>query len=462
MSMFKISENAASNISQLKGIRVAVLGAARSGIAVASLLARAGAQVLLSDIKSADQLSLPMEKLAPLGIKVETGAHTEAVLQSNLICISPGMPLTIPVLQKAAKKQIPIVGEIEAASWFCRSPIIAVTGSNGKTTTTTLSGEILRQWNPETIVAGNIGQPFAEVVSGSTPNGLALLEISSFQLETIESFHPRISVIMNLTANHLDRYPDFGSYAAAKLNILKNMTGEDVLIYNGDDKYLRDAVRDSIPRKLVFRQAAHDGEGAYWENESVVIQMDGKKRTIPLKEYQLRGPHNRYNMMVAALLGILNEVPPEIISRVIAAFRGIEHRLEQVRTLRGVAFVNDSKATTVDSLGYALRSFPENIVLIAGGKDKGGDFSEVNALLRERVKLAVLIGKAADRMEKSWTGVVPLSRAASLKEAIELAFRNAASGDVVLLSPACSSFDMFQDYEDRGRQFKTIVEGLSA
>ncbi|MEJ2637045.1 MAG: Mur ligase family protein, partial [Calditrichia bacterium] len=211
--MFKISENAASNISQLKGIRVAVLGAARSGIAVASLLARAGAQVLLSDIKSVDELSLPMEKLAPLGIRVETGAHTDAVLQSDLICISPGMPLTIPVLQKAAKKQIPIVGEIEAASWFCRSPIIAITGSNGKTTTTTLSGEILRQWSPGTIVAGNIGQPFAEMVSGSTPNGPVLLEISSFQLETIESFHPRISVIMNLTANHLDRYPDFESYA---------------------------------------------------------------------------------------------------------------------------------------------------------------------------------------------------------------------------------------------------------
>jgi len=459
--MFCLSERKEINVRQLKGVKVAVLGAARSGISVASLLARAGASVLLSDVKSLEELNLPLSKLNELGVEIETGHHSEAVLETDLICISPGLPLTIPVLRKAKKKDIPVVGEIEVASWFCHSPIIAITGSNGKTTTTTLAGEIFRRYNEKTVVAGNIGKPFSEYVSMTAPDGIAILEISSFQLETIHTFHPKIAVIMNLTDNHLDRYPDFESYATAKLNILKNMTSEDVLIFNADDDHLVRSLRNIIPRKLIFSLSQHDREGVYWRDDKIFLRINGEEKRISLKNYHLKGIHNRYNMMVAALIASLLDVPDNIIEESIEQFEGIEHRLEMVREYQGVVFVNDSKATTVDSLAWALQSFDEKIVLIVGGKDKGGDFRRVVPLLKKHVRAAILIGKAANRIQSVWNGVIPLFRAESLKEAVEKAFRQAQKGDVVLLSPACSSFDMFRDYEDRGRQFKQAVRELN-
>jgi UDP-N-acetylmuramoylalanine--D-glutamate ligase len=297
-------------------------------------------------------------------------------------------------------------------------------------------------------------------VLGKVRHGRVILEISSFQLETIVSFHPKIAVIMNLTANHLDRYPDFESYARAKLNILKNMTGRDILIYNLDDTYLRENLGDTLPRQLGFGLSSHTREGAYWDNNKIMIQLEGKEYCIYIKNLLLRGPHNRYNMMVAALLATLDGIPEKIISRQISGFRGIEHRLELVRKFKGISFFNDSKATTVDSLIYGLRSFEGNIILIAGGKDKGGDFSDVNKWLEGRVKTAVLIGQAADRMAKAWKKVIPLKRSKTLRNAVDVAYSLAQSGDTILLSPACSSFDMFQDYEDRGRQFKKLVTEL--
>jgi len=455
-----IGRNAEENKKNIAGSRVAVLGAARSGIAVSKLIAREGASVLLSDVKPADMLSLDRQELERLGIELETGGHSDRILQSDLICISPGLPLDIPVLGRAQKKAIPIVGEIEVSSWFCHSPIFAITGSNGKTTTTTLSGEILKKWDPSTIVAGNIGVPFSEHVLNCSSKHVVILEISSFQLETIYSFHPRIAVIMNLTPNHLDRYPDFEAYAQAKMNILKNMTESDYLIYNIDDNYLKKSLRKAIPKKLVFSLQPHSREGVYWVNEKIIIRLAGEEEHVYLKNIYLRGPHNRYNMMVAALIASLQEVPEKIIAKELCKFKGIEHRLELVRVLNHVTFINDSKATSVDSLSYALKSFDDKIILIAGGKDKGGDFSKINHLLKDRVKTAILIGQAADRMEKAWQGIVPLLRADNLQDAIRKAFQVARKNEIVLLSPACSSFDMFRDYEDRGRQFKKIVENL--
>ena len=456
----KLEKNAGLNKAQLKGSRIAVLGAARSGVAVSKLLVKAGASVLLSDVKSASQLALDLKSLQQEGIEIETGRHSEAVLDSALICISPGLPLTIPILQQAQQKGIPITGEIEIASWFCQAPVLAITGSNGKTTTTTLAGEIFKRIEPSTVVAGNIGNPFSESMLHKNQPAYVILEISSFQLETICSFHPRIAVLMNLTANHLDRYPDFNAYAQAKLNILLNMAGDDLLIYNRDDRYLSENLKSSKLPKLVFSQQPHSLEGAFWENDRIVIQLGKKQQTIQLKKYQLRGPHNHYNMMVAALLAHLQNIPARVISQEIATFRGIEHRLELVREINQIAFYNDSKATTVDSLSFALQSFPGNIILIAGGKDKGGDFNEVNQLLKERVKVTILIGQASERMSEAWTKVVPVLRATTLTEAVETAYKQAYPGDIVLLSPACSSFDMFRDYEDRGEQFKKIVAGL--
>ena len=457
----RLEKNPDVNRSQLIGKKVAVLGAARSGLAVSQLLTSHGVSVLLSDVKPAAQLSLPMKIIQNKKITLETGKHSGAILESDLICISPGLPLDIPILKKAAQKHIPIIGEIEMASWFCPSPIFAITGSNGKTTTSTLIGKIFRKVEPRTIVAGNIGNPFSESLLDNPTPEYVVLEISSFQLETIFSFHPRLAVIMNLTANHLDRYPDFESYARAKLNILMNMTDQDLLIYNWDDQYLKEQVQNSKPQKLVFSQHSHTLPGIFWHDNQMIIQLENKTEVISLTNYRLRGPHNRYNMMVAALISYLQHISLEIIAQEISNFEGIEHRLEFVRELHGIRFFNDSKATTVDSLRYALQSFPGNIILIAGGKDKGGDFWEVNDLLKERVKVAVLMGQASERMSEAWTKIIPVLRAKNLAEAVETAYHRAQSGDVVLLSPACSSFDMFRDYEDRGQQFKKIVAGLN-
>ncbi len=460
--MISITSNLKNNVEQLAGARVAVLGAARSGVAVSVLMAEAGASVLLSDIKSADLLDLPYKKLSEKNIEVVTGKHPDKILGFDLICISPGIPLTIPVLEKAQDKNIPIVGEIEVASWFCSSPIIAITGSNGKTTTTTLTGEIFKKNYPNTIVAGNIGSPFTDYVLHSTPNGFAILEISSFQLETIVSFHPRTVVFMNLTPNHLDRYPNFTAYAEAKLNILKNLEAEDIIIYNKDDEFLSKSLQNNNCHKMVFSRQAHDQEGAYWKDDTVFINLDNKSEAVPISEYKLLGPHNQYNMTVATLLGTIAKISPEVIASEIAAFPGIEHRLEFVREIQGVRFINDSKATTVDSLAFALQSFQEKIILIAGGKDKGGSYDKINDLLAAKVKHAVLLGNAAEKMEKSWKNVIPSSRVNSLVEAVNAAYQHAGKGDIVLLSPACSSFDMFRDYEDRGEKFKQIVKSLKA
>ncbi|GAB4334874.1 MAG: UDP-N-acetylmuramoyl-L-alanine--D-glutamate ligase [Calditrichia bacterium] len=458
--MFLVSKDKVKNRKQLEGAAVSVLGAARSGIALARLLAANGARVLLSDIKPVSEWPVDENELKSQGINYEGGGHSEEVLASALICISPGLPLTIPVLQKAQQRNIPILGELEVASWFCPAPIIGITGSNGKTTTTTLTGRILARKYPA-IVAGNIGSPLAGLVTDARENGLVVVEISSFQLETIHSFHPGMAVIMNLTPNHLDRYPSFEAYAEAKLNILKNLTEEDLLIFNRDDEFLSGRLRSVKPRVLQFSLQKHPYDGAYWEGKEIVLQLEGRSERMRIEKSNLRGPHNRYNMMVAALIGRLWKVGEEEIIQTIQEFEGIEHRLEFVRELDGVRYFNDSKATTVDSLGYALQSFEEPIVLIAGGKDKGGDFSELNELIRQKVKKAILIGQASGRMAESWQRTVPLQKAATLEEAVQAARNAASAGDVVLLSPACSSFDMFKDYEDRGRVFKIIVKGLA-
>jgi UDP-N-acetylmuramoylalanine--D-glutamate ligase len=459
--MISITPNLRRNVEQIDGARVAVLGAARSGIAVSVLMAENGASVLLTDIKSADHLDLPFKTLRDKNIEVVTGEHPDKILEGDIICISPGIPLTIPILQKAKDKNIPIVGEIEVASWFCASPIIAVTGSNGKTTTTTLTGQIFQKNYPHTIVAGNIGSAFSEYVLNSTSNDYAILEISSFQMETIVSFHPRITVIMNLTPNHLDRYPNFNAYAEAKLNILKNLTTEDLVIYNKDDEYLTNSLKNNPCHKMVFSRHPHHQEGAYWKDDKVYINLEDKSETVTISGYKLLGPHNQYNMTVATLLGTIANIAPEVIVSEIAGFPGIEHRLEFVREIQGIRFINDSKATTVDSLAFALQSFEEKIVLIAGGKDKGSSYDKINDLVAVKLKHAVLIGDAAEKMSKSWKKVIPISRVNSLAEAVNTAYQHAGKGEIVLLSPACSSFDMFRDYEDRGEKFKQIVKHLN-
>lgn len=443
------------------GVWVAVLGAARSGVAAAELLAEAGARVLLSDVRPDALDSETVQRLRQMGVAIELGGHSVGVLEAEWICISPGIPLTVPILREAAEKGIPIVGELELASRFCRAPIVAITGSNGKTTTTTLTGEILKRRFSPVLVGGNIGVPLAKLVREIPQPQVAVLEVSSFQLETIVEFHPHIGVIMNLTPNHLDRYPDFEAYVQAKLQLLKNMQPSDMLIYNADDALLSRRVAEAAPQKIPFSTRQKLEEGAWWEGHTIRISWGGQEQGIPVEQPRLRGPHNRYNMAVAALIGVLHGVPEETIGEVLESFPGIEHRLEVVRVLDGVQYVNDTKATSVDALRYALQSFEEPLVLIAGGKDKGGDYADLNHLLREHVRAAVLIGEAAPRMQRAWQGVIPVYPEADLEAAVHRARRLAQPGDVVLLSPACSSFDMFDNYEQRGQVFKRIVRQLN-
>jgi len=454
-----IQETGAENVRQLQGRRVSVLGAGRSGKEVARLLRLAGAQVLLSDVRSTAELTEALRDL-PDDVALETGGHSERVLDADLIVISPGISLDIPVLQQAQRLQIPIAGELEVASWFTTAPIIAITGSNGKTTTTALTGEIFRYQYADVIVGGNIGRPFSGELLKMPRPVFNILEVSSFQLETIHTFHPKAAVITNLSPNHLDRYSDFDAYARAKLNILKNMTPDDLLLYNVDDAVLGTYLQDVRPARFPFSLKQELDQGAFWQGQTIRIRWQELDESIPIESMRLRGPHNRYNLLVAAALGMLFGVESRRVQQVAETFQGLPHRLEPVGELNGVVFVNDSKATTVQSLEFALQSFEEPIVLIAGGKDKGGDFHALVPLLRERVRAAILIGQAAARIQEAWQGQVPVERAGSLEDAVLRAFQRAQPGDVVLLAPACSSFDMFRDYEERGDQFRELVQKL--
>lgn len=459
--MFEVTTDNRRNRQALREAHVAVLGAARSGVALCELLAANGTRVMLSDNRWRHDVDFSVDHLEKMGVLLEFGGHSDAVLAADLICISPGIPLDIPILRAAQTAGIPVLGELEVGSWFCEAPVVAITGSQGKTTTTRLTGEILQTRFDPVWIGGNIGKPVAALAREAAHPALAVLEVSSFQLETIASFHPRFAVITNFSPNHLDRYPDYQAYIAAKLRILANMTADDYLIYNADDAFLSEKIARTAPQKIPFSISRELAAGAFWAEDAIYVCWNGRNTMIPIENTALRGPHNRYNMAAAALIGQLNGVMEKDIKQTIETFPGIEHRLEYVATINGVDYFNDSKATTVESLKYALLSFDQPIVLIAGGKDKGGDFAELTDLLAEKVQQAILIGGAAERIRRAWEGVVPLQRAATLREAVEIAYHSALPGFVVLLAPACSSFDMFKNYEERGNRFKEIVNNFT-
>ncbi len=435
--------------------KITVLGAARSGIAVARLLKENGANVFVSDSAPADSKKKEAEELDRLRIGFEFGKHSERIKLADMVVLSPGIPVASDSVQSILQAGIPVYSEIEAAFWFCKSPLIAVTGSNGKTTTTTLLGKMLKKQDNRSIVAGNIGEAFAGEVNKSIGEAWAAVEVSSFQLETIERFHPRIAVILNLAPNHLDRYPDYAAYVDAKMRVIMNLTEKDVIVFNGDDQLLAEKVAASPADKMAFSERR--GSAAWCDGEKIVLR---NKFEIPVEKIRLKGMHNYFNAMAASLAALEAGVGENHIRKVLQDFSGVEHRLEYVATINGIRFVNDSKATTVESLSVALQSFEGPVILIAGGKDKGSDFSRLNDLVQKHVRKAVLIGTAADKFEKAWNGIVPLEKSESLAAAVETAFESAGTGDTVLLSPACASFDMFSDFEERGRQFKEIVNNL--
>ena len=449
-------------VSQLRNRKISVIGAARSGIAVAKLLHDAVTLVFVSDKTGAEKLQAEAQSLSGLSIAYELGGHSDRVYDCSLMVISPGVPSNAPVVSEARKRSINVISEVEVASWFCRSPIIAITGSNGKTTTTTLIGRVLGDAKKNHAVAGNIGTAFSSVVLELDPAAIAVLEISSFQLDHCETFRPRISAIMNITQNHMDRYDhSMEKYAEAKARIFMNQVGDDVLLYDADDEWTSKIVQKARCRRIPFSIRQSFKEGAFQESGKLVTVLGGKRsEIISVDDISIKGPHNLYNAMAASLVGQLSDVGTASIRATLKNFKGVEHRQEFVREVNGVRFYNDSKATSVDAVWYALQAFDQPIVLMLGGRDKGNDYSRIADLVRKNVRAIVAMGESADKVEKAFSGIKPLRRAASIDEAILAAQSLAQAGDVVLLSPACASFDWFENYEQRGRVFKELVKNL--
>lgn len=445
-------------MKNVNGKKVTILGAARSGIAAAEMLKALGARPFVSDSASEADKEEQVHRLQKTGIAYEFGGHSAAVYEADFAVLSPGIPVRSKIVQSFFEKKIPVYSEIEVASWFCKGGLIAVTGSNGKTTTTTLIGEMLREKYPQAAAAGNIGSPFSAAVLQTTDESWTVVEVSSFQLETIETFHPNQAVVLNFAPNHLDRYDDYDAYLAAKWRVVKNISAKDYLIYNAADARLSRQTEEKEARKMGFDINGDRIQAAWFDGQSIFLHGE---ELINVQEMKLRGKHNYMNAMAAALAAQNAGVAIEAIRTVLQNFAGVEHRLEFCAEKNGVKFINDSKATTVESLSFALQSFDTPIVLIAGGKDKGSDFTKLNDLIKRYVKTVVLIGTAAEKMEQAWQGIKPLKRAETLEEAVQMAAGLADKGEVVLLSPACASFDMFTDFEDRGRQFKKIVHHLT-
>lgn len=448
-----------------------ILGAARSGLAVAALLRAEGAAVFVSDSKPADT-EAAMEaigKLDAVGAAYEFGGHSDRVLEASTLVLSPGVPDTIPIVKRAIERGMKLTNEIEIAWSRCRGRVVAITGTNGKTTTTELAGHIFRTAGWKTFVAGNVGIPFSEIAPKADEESVVVLEVSSFQLEHIAAFKPRVAVLLNITPDHMDRYATFADYAEAKYRITMNQDEDDALIYNADDPSLVELPSRSKARPFGFSIQRELPVGAFKHNEELVMRMESsaisnnEEALMPVERIRIRGPHNLYNSMAAALSARELGVEPAAIREGLETFPGVAHRLEPVRELDGVRWVNDSKATNVDSMWYALSSFPGSIVLIAGGKSKKNVYDSVLPLIEERVKAAVLVGDAAGEMEEAFGSITKIYRAGySMEDAVAQAQSIAEPGDVVLLSPACASFDMFNNYEHRGDHFKSLVNALAS
>jgi UDP-N-acetylmuramoylalanine--D-glutamate ligase len=453
------------NGQDIRNRKVTVLGVARSGLAAARLLKSQGAHVFLSDKESAEKLKAALPSLQSAGIPFEVGGHTDRVYDCSLMVISPGVPSNAPAVVEAQKRGINVVSEMELASWFCKAPILAVTGSNGKTTTTTLLGRIFEHAKRKCVVAGNIGTAFSSVVLDLDQEGIAIVEVSSFQLDHIQSFHPKTAVILNVTPDHLDRYSkSFENYAASKCRVFENQTTEDFLVYSFDDPVTSLEVRKRASehvRVLPFTAKARLDDGAYIDKGRIVISESGRlEEIVDVKDISIKGLHNLYNSMAAALAARIMGVATEPIRETLKTFEGVEHRLEFVRELNGVKYVNDSKATNVDSVWYALQSFDEPLIVLMGGRDKGNDYSRLNDLVREHVKAIVAIGESAGKVTEAFQNITTVEQAESMDAAVRKASELAARGDVVLLSPAGTSFDWFENFEHRGRVFKEIVRKL--
>jgi len=447
---------------ELNGKRVLVVGLGKSGVASALFLKAHGAKVTVSDTKSGDELHNEIPVLLDHGITVETGGHGERTFRGqDLIVVSPGVPVDAPPLAQARALGEKVIGEIELAAQFLPGPIVAITGSNGKTTTTTLTGEIMTAAGFTSLVGGNIGTPAISLAERATPETVIVLEVSSFQLETIQTFRPKVAVVLNVTPDHLDRHRTFEAYVDAKARTFENQSPDDFAVLNADDPTCVAMASRTKAKVFWFSRQKEVKQGA-WVHDGKILFRDGatQHEVMQVSEIPLKGAHNLENVLAAVCAGALMGCAPEKIRQAVRDFKAVEHRLEFVATIRGVDYYNDSKATNVDATIKALESFPANIHLILGGKDKGSDYTVLNDLLRQRVKRVYTIGAAAAKIESQLKDV-ELVHAETLENALRKAHTAAQPGDVVLLAPACASFDQFKNYEHRGQAFKEIVRGLA-
>ncbi len=435
-----------------------VVGVARSGTAAARLLIRYGSHVRAIDRRQREELTADAAGLEALGVEVRFGDMDPSALEAcDLVVTSPGVPVDLPLFQEAARRGIPVVAEIELGFAVAKAPIIAVTGTNGKSTTVELLGAIGRAAGRRTEVLGNIGTALSERAEEVPEEGLLIVEVSSFQLELCTRFRPHVGVILNVTPDHLDRHGTMDHYAEIKARMFALQTGDDFRVQPLGDPRLDRLLRPMKSKPLWFGFADPTGDGVWEADGAIRYRVEGREGSIlKREEAQLQGPHNTENMCAAAAAALAEGIPPRAIAKTLREFRGLPHRLALVAEIDGVRYVNDSKAKNVDAMKRALESFQEPIVLIAGGRDKDGDFASIAALVHERVRHVVTIGEAADKLERSWTQV-PSSRAATIEDAVAEARSHSTPGGVVLLSPGCASYDMFRNFEERGARFETAV-----
>lgn len=452
---------------ELKGKKVLIIGAARSGVAAARFLAARGAVVALNDRKPVEEWSEEARALKSEGVGCLGGDVPSWLLdQIELVVLSPGVPAKSIPVRYAERAGAEVIGEVELAARFLRGRMVGITGTNGKTTTTTLIGELLREGGLPTQVGGNIGTPLISLVDSSRDDGWTVAELSSFQLETIKEFHPSVAVVLNVTPDHMDRYESLTDYAAAKHNIFRNQGAGDVAILNADNKITASWAEGLRAHVVLFSTERDLEEGLFLRGRELVSRTrDGKRVLATRDEMQLRGTHNVENVLAALAAGLACGVAPDSMRETLQRFAPVEHRLERVAEIDGVTFYNDSKATNVDAALKALEAFRDDagqIILIIGGRSKNAPYAPLVPLLREKARRVVVMGEDAERIENELREAAEIERATDLEDAVGRAFAAAQAGDAVLLAPACSSFDMFANYEERGREFKRAVQELKA
>ena len=447
----------------LDGKRVLVVGLARTGLVSALFSAAYGAKVTATDERPIPEVAEAAEKLRVAGVKLELGGFVpQTFLEQDLIVVSPGVPAKIEPLENARAKGIPVWSEIELAWRFLRGKLVAITGSNGKTTTTSLVAHILKTSNVPTLIGGNIGTPLLALVETSVDTSVTVAEISSFQLETIDSFRPEIGVLLNLTPDHLDRHITFEAYAGAKMRMFENQLEKDIALLNADDPEVTKRM-PAKPKIFWFSRQKRVATGAFLRDDQIIFRHEGSEVELArLADIQLRGQHNVENVLASCAAAYLAGAVPAAIAAGVKSFRGVEHRLEFVAELSGVQYYNDSKATNVDAAVKAVEAFPGPLVVILGGRDKGSPYAPLRELLHERARLALLIGESAEKIAADLGDAVAFENAGTLQQALHIAARHVQPGDTVLLAPACSSFDQFENYEHRGRVFKELVAQMQS